>query len=451
MSSEELLAKVKENYENAYRKRTPKSRAMIEIARKYMPGGETRSSHFFRPYPIWTEKANGCRITDIDSNEYIDFNNSFTAMVLGHGNPMIKAAVRKQIEEGTGLGSLGTPAPSSVRWAELLCQRVDSFDKVRFSNSGTEAVMLAIRAARGFTGRDKILKTEGCYHGCCDVAAYPSESPGLPKSVLADSITVPFNDKEAVARAINENKGQLAAMILETMMGHAGHVPPKGDYLNFVREITAANNVLLILDEVQTFRIDYGGMQRIFGIKPDLTCLGKMVGGGAPVGVTGGRGDIMEQFSAEAQKLRHAGTFNGNPVTATAGIAVLEQLTAKEIARINKLGESLAEGIRRVFTKLNIKGQVTGWGSLQNIHFSQVPVVDGKTSREANKDILPLLHLALLVRGIFLASRCNFIISTPMTEREIDTAVEAVDDSLTELHPHIEQIWPELIGKMLST
>lgn len=443
MSSAELLRKVTERYENAYRKRTAKSREALERARKYMPGGETRATTFFWPYPIWIEKADGYSITDVDGNGYIDFHNCYTALVLGHANPKVMAAVRKQLLKGTVHGAL---MPIVIRWAELICQRVESIEKVRFSNSGTEAVMMAIRAAREFTGKDKIVKIEWGYSGTYDLVVYPSAAPGLPKSVLADSITVPYNDKEAAERVIVQNKDQLAAMIVEGMMGSAGQIPPKDDYLNFLREVTAANDVLLILDEVQCFRIDYGGAQRIFGIKPDLTVLGKLIGGGFPVGATGGREDIMNLFSPEVQRISHSGTLNANPVTATAGVATLEQLTADEIARINGLGESLAEGIREVLTKLNIKGQVTGQGSLQNLHFSQIPVIDGKTAKKvANQDILHLLHLALMERGIFVPARNLFVISTPMTEKEIDMAIKAVDDALNELRPYIEQLWPELI------
>jgi glutamate-1-semialdehyde 2,1-aminomutase len=262
--------------------------------------------------------------------------------------------------------------------------------------------------------------------------------------VLADSITVPFNDKEAARRAITENKDHVSAMIVEGMMGAAGQIPPKDDYLSFLRKVTADNDVLLILDEVQSFRLDYGGMQSIARIKPDLTALGKVIGGGYPVGAVGGREEIMELLSPEMHKVYHSGTFNANPVTATAGVTTLEQLTVEEIARINRLGENLAEGIRDVFIKLNIKGQVTGRGSLLNLHFNSVPVVDGRTAKLDNQQILHLLHLALMERGIFAASRGMFAISTPMTDKEIHTAVMAVEDSLAELQPYIEELWPEL-------
>lgn len=443
MTSKELLAEIEQKYEKVYRKRTPRSQAASESAKKYMPGGETRMSIYFSPYPLWIDHANGCRFTDLDGNEYIDFNNCYSALVLGHANPKVVKAVKEQIMKGTAHAAL---MPIVIRWAELLCQRVKSVEKVRFTNSGTEAVMMAIRVARAFTGKDKIINMEGGYYGSYDPVVYPSDAAGLPKSILSDSITIPYNDEQVAERAILENRGQVAAVIVEGMMGAAGQIPPKEGYLDFLRKITKENDILLILDEVQCFRINFGGVQNIFGIKPDLTTLGKLIGGGYPVGAFGGRKEIMDFCSAQSQKVYHSGTFNGNPVTAIAGITTLEQFSAEEITRINNLGESISKGIRGIFAKLGIKGQVTGLGSLWNLHFSQEPVVDGKTAMEANKDIQRLLHLALMERGIFVSSRTSISTCTPMTKKEIERAIEAVDDALAELKPYIEQIWPELIN-----
>lgn len=439
MSQKMLLNELKEKYENAYRKRRPKAWAAHEAARKYIPGG-TRTSLVYHPYPNWIAKADGCHITDIDGNEYIDFHNCYTTLVLGHGNPKVKAAVREQIEQGMAFGTL---SPIVTRWVEIICQRVKSVEKIRFNNSGTEAAMLALRLARAFTGKDKILKIDGGYHGQYDEVVYPPDAAGLPKSTKGNCMLVPYNDDKALERVITENKDQLAAMIIEGVMAFAGYATARDGYLKFVREVTAANNVLLVLDEVQTIRFDYGGMQHICGIKPDLTVLGKIIGGGTPVGACGGREDIMQLISPEIERFRQSGTFNANPVTAAAGIASLEQLTPKEIARINKLGQLLADGIRRVFDKLNIKGHLTGLGSVRHMHFGQVPVVDLKTAQETNKDVLLLLHLALQERGIYLPEGSHLAVSTPMTEKEIDIAVNAVDDSMTELKPYIEEIWPE--------
>ena len=443
MSREQLLAGVTQKYEDTYRKRTPKSRATLEAARKYMPGGDTRTSIWFEPYPIWIDKAEGCRFTDVDGHEYIDFHNCYTTMILGHANPKVVAAVREQAAKGTALGAL---IPTVVRWSELVCNMVDSVDKVRFGNSGTEAVMIALRVARGVTGKDMILKTDGCYHGSYDPVVYPSDATGIPKSTQGDSIIVPYNDKEAAGKAIVENKDRLAAVIVEGAMGATGMIPPRDGYLEFLRKVTTENGVLFILDEVISLRLAWGGVQSIYGIKPDLTTMAKIIGGGYPVGALGGREDLMQLFSPEVRKVYHAGTLNANPMTATAGLATMEQLNATVIDKINELGKSFANGVRALFKRLNIKGQVTGIGSLQNIHFSDKPVVDGKSAREANKDLLHLFYLAMLERGIFTPARGLYVMSTPMTQKEIDTAVKAVDDVVTELKPTIENIWPELIG-----
>jgi len=443
MSRERLLAEVTQKYEDTYRKRTQKSRATLEASRKYMPGGDTRTSIWFEPYPFWIDKAEGCRFTDVDGHEYIDFHNCYTTMILGHANPKVVAAVREQVAKGTAFGAL---IPTVVRWSELICNMVESVDKVRFGNSGTEAVMIALRVARGLTGKDMILKTDGCYHGSYDPVVYPSDAAGIPKSARGDSIIVPYNDKEAAEKAIVENKDRLAAVIVEGAMGAAGMIPPRNGYLEFLRKVTAENDVLFILDEVISLRLAWGGVQSIYGIKPDLTTMAKIIGGGYPVGALGGREDLMQLFSPEVRRVYHAGTLNANPITATAGVATMEQLNAQVIDRINRLGESFADGVRAVFKKLNIKGQVTGMGSLQNIHFSDKPVVNGKSAREANKDLLHLFYLAMQERGMFSAARGLYVMSTPMTQKEIDATVKAVDDVVTELKPTIEDLWPELIG-----
>ena len=444
MLAHELLAKTVQGYDEAYRKRTPRSRAVLEKARKYLPGGDTRSAIWYQPYPIWIDKAGGFRFTDVDGHEYIDFHNCYTVMILGHGNPKVVASVREQAAKGTGLAAL---VPKVVDWAELLCSRVKSIERVKFGNSGSEGVMMAVRAARAFTGKDLLLKTEDGYHGSYDPVVYPSDSPGITRNTQRDSMVVPYNDKLAAEKAIVENRGRLAAVIVEGVMGSAGLIPPRDGYLAFLRRVTAENGVLLILDEVITLRLAVGGIQSIYGIEPDLTTLGKIIGGGYPVGAVGGREDIMRVFSPEAHQVHISGTLTANPITATAGLATLEQLTAEELDRINKLGESFAQGVRSVFQKHHIKGQVTGMGSLQNIHFSPQPVIDGKTATQANKDLLHLFHLAIMERGIFAPDRALYCISTPMGQKEVDTAVKAIDDAMGELKPLVEQIWPELAGE----
>jgi glutamate-1-semialdehyde 2,1-aminomutase len=443
MSREQRLSEVLHTYETAYSKRNPKSFHHLEAAKKYMPGGDTRTSIWFPPYPIWIEKAEGCGFLDADGHLYTDFHNCYSTMILGHANPGVVAAVREQSAAGTALGAL---IPKVVDWAERICSMVTSVDKIRFTNSGTEAVMMAVRLARGYSGKDLILKTENGYHGSYDPVVSPSDATGLPKSVQGDSLIVPYNDKAAAEAAIVENRDRLAAVIVEGAMGSAGMIPPKDGYLQFLRKVTEDNNVLLILDEVISLRLAMGGLQSIHGIRPDLTTMGKIIGGGYPVGAVGGREDLMQLFSPQVHRVNHSGTLNANPITATAGLATLMQLDETVIERINRLGESFAAGMRSLFAGLDIKGQVTGFGSLQNIHFSDQPVVDGKSAQSVNTDLRHLFYLGMIERGFFSASRALYVMSTPMTQKDVDGALAAAEDILKELKPVIEDVWPELIG-----
>lgn len=456
MAREEMIQEAIRQFEETYVKRTPKSRTALDTATKVLPGGDSRIATFFYPYPLFLDRGSGCRVTDVDGNEYLDFHNCYTALIHGHGYPPIVDAVRKVV--GRFATGLGAPTTLITEWAETLCRRVNSVERVRFCNSGTEAGLLAIRAARAFTGKNRILKIEGGFNGSYDTLVHPSDAPGLPRSVQTDQLNVPFNATEAAAKIVHDNRDELACMVVEGMMGAAGQIPPKKGYLEYLRKVTQENNVLFVLDEVMCFRLDCGGIQRIYDINPDLTMFGKFIGGGFPVGALGGRQEIMAQFDPiKGQTLNqaspglpamaqifHGGTFNANPVVATAGKIMLEHLSAEKIARINRLGERLGVGIRNVFARLNIKAQVTGIGSLQNLHFTPEPVVDFQTAQTGRNQLMHLVHLGLLKRGIFLPARGLFNISTPMTEKDIDTAVVAMDDVMTEMKPLIEKVWPDL-------
>ncbi|NLE94145.1 MAG: aspartate aminotransferase family protein [Dehalococcoidia bacterium] len=440
---EELTARV----EGEYRKRTPKSEAVSTKARDVLPGGDTRRSVFFFPYPVWLSRADGCHVYDEDGHQYVDFHNCYTTMILGHGNAAVTAAVKEQLDQGTM--ALGAFKRNVVEWADMLCDRVESVERIRFTCTGSEAVMMAIRAARAWTGRDKIVLEYAGYHGSYDAVVFPPDAKGLPKSLMADTIVVPYNDKEALDKALEQNRGKVAAVVLEGLLGSAGMVPARDGYLQFARKTTAAHEVVFILDEIISFRLDHGGLQRVEGIKPDLTTFGKTIAGGTAMAAFGGRRELMDQYSPYSQVLHHAGTLNANPLSAAAGTAMLKQMTPEFIARINGLGDSLRNGMQQVFRKAGIKGQVTGIGSLCNVHFGPVPIVDGRTARDTtNKEILHVFHLSLINRGIFTPERAMFCVSGPMTEREVAFAVEAVEDAVRELKPYVERIWPELIGSV---
>lgn len=447
MTSEQtrLFREITKRVEAQYESRTPRCREVMTEARKYLPGGDTRRSIFFFPYPIWIDHADGCHVYDEDGNDYLDFHNCYTTMFLGHGNAEVKEAVKQQLDEGTT--ALGAFKRNVVEWAQILCDRVESVDQVRFTCTGTESVMMSLRAARAWTGRNKIVMEYGGYHGAYDAVVFPPDATGLPGSLMNDTIIVPYNDKEALGRALDENKGKVAAVILEGLMGAAGMIPARDGYLQYARKVTSEHDVIFILDEVISFRLDPGGMQNIEGIKPDLTTFGKIMAGGTAMAAFGGRRDLMQQYAPETQVLHHAGTLNANPLSAAAGVAMMKQITPDLIASMNALGELLASGLRDVFKKAEIKGQVTGMGSLCNLHFGQVPVVDGHTSRDTtNKEVLHLVHLSLINRGILTPERAMFCISSPMTDKDIKVAIDAVEDIVRELKPYIEKIWPDLIG-----
>src|SRR6266705_969179 len=317
-----------------------KSDALFAEALTYIPGGVNSPVRAFRAVgvkPFFVNRASGCRVWDVDGNEYIDYVGTWGPAILGHAHPKIISAVKTAAEHGT---SFGIPNPSEVTMAKIICSLVPSVQKVRMTNSGTEACMSAIRLARGFTGRDKIIKFDGCYHGHVDSLLVKAgsgaltfghpDSAGVPAAFTQHTVQLPFNDREAVQAAFVANAGQIAGIILEPVPANAGLYLPQPGYLEFLREITSASGTLLIFDEVMTgFRLGLGGAQGRFGIAPDLSCFGKIIGGGLPVGAFGGRADIMD-WLAPLGPVYQAGTLSGNPLAMAAGIAALQELSNAE-------------------------------------------------------------------------------------------------------------------------
>jgi glutamate-1-semialdehyde 2,1-aminomutase len=449
MSKEEVVAKYTKQVQDVYMSRTKKSREIIKNASKYVPDGDMRVSVWFEPFPTIMAKGDGCRLYDVDGNEYLDFSNNWTSMVLGNNHPSVVEAICRQAPMGSAMAA---PSESAYEWAKLLCERIESVDRVRFCTSGTEAVMFAIRGARAFTGKDKILKMEGNYHGSYDImemqVGWRKLSPGLPKSAELDVLVTPFNDKEAAEKIIRENKDDLAAVIVEGIMGAAGMIPPEDDYLNFLLETAHKYGALLIVDEVISFRLSTGGAQKGYNVKPDLTALGKTIGGGMPVGAFGGREDVMAIFSPKQKRpAHHAGTFVATPIAVAAGIASLNEMTREALERINDMGWSMAERLQAALDRLQINLQIKGYGSLQQVHFTNEPIHTATTAFfTINRDLLRLFHLSLMNKGIFIPNRGFFSVSTPMSENEINQAVAAAEEVLSELKPLIQEIEPRLIG-----
>ena len=423
-----------------YLELTPKSRAIWEEANEYLPGGDSRNSIFWAPYPIFVDSSSGCHVVDADGVDRLDFINTMTTMILGHAPKVVMEAVAEQLQRGVAYNA---PSRHQVRLAKLLCQRIPSFDLVRFTNSGTEATLNTLRAARAITGKTRFAKVEGGYHGTHDAVsvslrvnteqagdarrptALPS-SAGLPDGVVEQVVVIPFNDVEAARRLLEENKDQLAAVIVEPVMGSVGMIPASTEYLTMLRDFTRDHSIILIFDEVISFRVAPGGAQQYYGITPDMTALGKVIGGGFSVGAFGGRRDIMELYDpTKGPEVSHAGTFNANPVTMLAGAVTLEQLGPEVYRKLAELTETLRQGLREVGQSLEVPVQITGLGSLFGIHFTEGPVSNYRDVAAGDSKLREQVFLGLMNEGVLTASNLVGSLSTEIGEGEVQAFVAA--------------------------
>jgi len=423
-----------------YRDATPVSAELYERATRSLPGGNTRTTVFVEPYPFYFHHGSGCRVWDVDGNEYVDFINNYTSLILGHAHPKVTAVVERQLKAGA---SVAAPSELEVRLAEEIERRLPSVDLLRFTNSGTEATMLAIRAARAFTKRDTILKFDGGYHGTHDYAAVDvgaggtgteTKNAGIPRSVAATVASVPLNDTAAFDRAVARHKDDLAAVILEPVVGAGGIITPEPGVLEHLREVTRRHGILLIFDEVISFRVGYHGAQGLFGVTPDLTTLGKIIGGGFAVGAFGGRADVMSLFDPRRPgHISHGGTFNAHPVTMAAGLATLEELTPETFDRLARLGAELKAKLDALFASVGLSARVNQIGSLFNIHFTGGPVTDNASVLAGDRQLQKDLYVAALGHGVAFTGRGMGCLSTPMTGGEVELFVRAIGDSLADL------------------
>ncbi len=436
--------------EETYRRTTPRSQELHERAVAVMPGGTTRTTTFFGPYPLYIERGEGSSIWDADGTERIDMLGNYTAMILGHAHPKIVEAIRHQAARGTAFAAAN---PVEVELATLLCERVPSFDAVRFCNSGTEATMFAMRLARAFTGRAKIARIEGGYHGTHDYAevsthpvvddAGPPDAPfavpdsiGTPEWALEAVVVLPFNDADAAEAIIRRHASSLAAVILEPIIGAGGVIAARPEFLQRLRKVTGELGILLIFDEVISFRIGPGGAQEMYGVTPDLTTLGKIIGGGLPVAAFGGRADVMELLDPRREpNLAQGGTYNGNPLGMAAGLATMTELTPDVYEDLNRMGARVAEMLREVFASHAVPVQVNSAGSMFALHFTDRPVVDYRGVASGNKKRTRDFFLGLVNHGVLMAPRGMGAISTPMDEDVLQRFVDAVDEVVGELKP----------------
>ncbi|MCB1745602.1 MAG: aspartate aminotransferase family protein [Gammaproteobacteria bacterium] len=424
----------------------PRSRAHAERASRRVPSGTSRSLLRHPPFPFYVERAAGVTSVDLDGNERIDCHNNYTTLIHGHGHPVIRAAIERQLALGT---TYSAPGAQEYALAEHLCGRVNSVEQVVFNNSGTEAVMVALRIARAVTGRNRIAKFEGGYHGATDfvmVGGHGLPAPddpvrvsephadvgGLPAAASTDVVLIRYNDAEAVREAVARFGDELAAIIVEPIQGAGGVIPATAEFLHVLREETRRTGIVLICDEVITLRHAVGGAQGFYGLDPDLTTMAKIIGGGFPVGAVGGRQEFMQSLDAGGA-VANLGTFSANPMTMAAGLAAMELLDEAAIGHLNALGERVRDGLRAVIAALGLPAQVSGAGSLFQVHWTRQPLVDARTAERADPDLNLLTFLGLANRGVQLSMRGIGALSTPMTTAIIDTLIDAFADTAREL------------------
>ncbi len=391
-----------------------RSKALFQRAQKKIPGGVNSPVRAFRSVggvPRFVKSGRGSRMVDEDGASYIDYVGSWGPLILGHSAPEARAALRRQIARGT---SFGAPTEAEVVLAEMICDAVPSIDKVRLVNSGTEATMSAIRLARAFTSRYKIIKFDGCYHGHADSLLVQAgsgvatlglpDSPGVPPEDSALTISVPYNDPEIVRNMLIKHRSEVAAVIVEPVAGNMGTVPPAKGFLQSLKKLTREHGALLIFDEVMTgFRLAYGGAQELFGVKPDLTCLGKIIGGGLPVGAYGGNSQIMSWIAPEGP-VYQAGTLSGNPLAVSAGIATLKALKKPgTYSRLERISAELAEGLRKAAAEAGVPAQVNRVGSMFTVFFTEAQVKDFQSAKTSNTARYAKFFHALLEGGIYFA------------------------------------------------
>ena len=447
----------------AFRDFSPASAAMGERARRVFPGGDTRASAHYDPYPLTMTAAAGCVMTDLDGHQILDFMNNFTSLIHGHAHPDVVDAVAGQVSLGSAYAA---PSVNQIELAELIAERVSSIEQMRFCSSGTEGTLMALRCARAATGRQKVMKMEGGYHGSYELAEvslvpFPDQRGTLdapnslavdgsfPDSVLSDTVVCPYNEPVKAKRLIDLHADDLAAVIVEPVLGSLGMVPATVEFLRTLREATLEHGIVLVFDEVITLRLGLGGAQGVHGIEPDLTCMGKIIGGGLPIGGVGGRRELMQLFSPDTKRpVMHASTFSGNALTMASGLAAMRAYSAEECARINAMGRRLREGFTGAFEEAGVRGHATGMGSLANLHFIDEPPHDARDSiaaMAASGHIPRLLHLTMLRHGVMSASRLMYCVSTAMTDEHIDQAIAALARSLFEIRPFVETERPELM------
>ncbi len=424
-----------------------RSQELYQEARQVLPGGISRNTIYRKPHPDYVDRGEGCYVYDLQGRKRIDFANNMCSLIHGHAQPDIIHAVTQQLQRGTAF-TMATEA--ELRFAQHLCSRSSSFDKIRFMNSGTEAVMSAIKAARAITGRPKIAKAEGAYHGTYDYAEVsqkakpenwgdeqnPNSVPvakGTPKGALNDVVIVPFNDVERTLSLLQQNAGSLACVIIDPLPHRIGMIPATPEFISALRNWCTENDVLFVLDEVITFRMNYGGAQSWYDVQPDLTAMGKIIGGGFPVGALAGRADYMNVLdpSRDVLPLPHSGTFSANPITMTAGLVTMQLFDQTAIEKINQLGEQTRQGIRDAIAASGITACVTGKGSMFRIHLSKSQPLDYRSNYQDQETQGRITRLVdyMYDNGFMMMNTFSGALSTAMTSDHVAQFSETIEQA----------------------
>ena len=445
-----------------YVRQNPGSKEAYEGARRFLPSGNTRTVLYWPPFPLCMRAGRGTRLWDVDGNERIDFNFNNTTLIMGHNHPRVIEAAEEQLARGTVLGA---PTETEPLLAEELVRRLKSAERVRFTPSGTEANMQAIRTARAYTGKDLVAKCEGAYHGSWDAIdisvtppldqAGPRETPnsvrqqaGIPEGVLRNTLTLPFNDADAAVALIEKHRDELAAVIVEPVQRD---LPPEPGFLEALREATERHGIVLIFDEVIAFRVGYRGAQGRLGITPDITTLGKIIGGGFPVGAYASTEEFMEPLAIPEAKfpdyrgprLGFSGTFNAHPVTMAAGLAVLKELRPPVYDEMDRTGERMRDGLRKILEEAGINAFVGGMASFFHVVWTTEKVRDYRSAATGDRTISRYFTIDLMNRGVFLLGHPN--VSAVTTNEEVLIALDTMTQSLEGLIPTIENIAPQLV------
>lgn len=428
--------------------RTPNSLRLYKEAQEVLPGGTTRFTVATDPSPIYIAAGQGAWLTDVDDNRYLDLGNNYTALIHGHGFQPVVDAVAEAIRHGS---CFANPTEHEIKLAGMLCERVPGLDKLRFVNTGTEATMFAVKAARAYTGRTKVAKFEGAYHGGYDYVetsehsapgnwgplSDPARVPyaaGTPDAVLADNVILPFNDIDNTLTCLERAKSEIACLLVDVMPSRAGLIGLEPDYVATIQRFCNDNGILILCDEVLNFRQGYHGAAAEFGLRPDLITIGKIIGGGLPIGLVGGSDAVMQVFSGKGRRavVPQGGTFAANPISLVAGIAAMTAWDPAAVARLNAMGERVRDGLRRVIADAGAPMSVTGGASLFRLHMRAMPP---RTYREfypsaEEQAVGKLFHQALLGRGILMPPTSSSCLSTPMTDADLDFVLDAVDATL---------------------